>query len=150
MTREYTSLCADLEALIKGFPHKTANLSNAAALIFERLGGVSWAGFYLIEGDTLVLGPFQGRPACIEIKPGRGVCGTAFSRRETVAVPDVREFRGHIACDERSRSEIVVPLIKDGVPVGVLDLDSTETGRFTSEDKEGLEAAAKIITENAF
>ena len=142
---DYESLCVKLAALMDGVPHRTANLANASALIFETLEDLNWAGFYLLEGDTLVLGPFQGRPACIEIPLGRGVCGTAAQEDKTQLVPDVHLFPGHIACDSASNSEIVVPLRVEGEIVGVLDLDSPWPGRFTEEDRDGLEKAAKVI-----
>ncbi len=141
----YPELCAALEALVSGVPHRTANLANASALLFAGLERLNWAGFYLLEGEKLVLGPFQGKPACIEIPLGRGVCGTAAAEGRTVLVPDVHAFPGHIACDGASRSEIVVPLRKNGAVVGVLDLDSPETGRFTQEDRTGLEAFAAVL-----
>ena len=121
---DYPTLNAQLSALIRGMPHRVANLANAAALLYHTLDGLNWAGFYLLEGDTLVLGPFQGRPACIEIPVGRGVCGTAVAEGKTQLVPDVHQFPGHIACDSASNSEIVVPIRADGKIVGVLDLDS--------------------------
>ncbi len=141
----YPELCAALEALVSGVPHRTANLANASALLFAGLERLNWAGFYLLEGEKLVLGPFQGKPACIEIPLGRGVCGTAAAEGRTALVPDVHAFPGHIACDGASRSEIVVPLRKNGAVVGVLDLDSPETGRFTQEDRTGLEAFAAVL-----
>ena len=128
-----------------GVPHRTANLANASALIFETLEDLNWAGFYLMEGGRLVLGPFQGRPSCIEIAVGKGVCGTAVKEGKTQLVPDVHLFPGHIACDSASNSEIVVPLRVGGEIVGVLDLDSPWPGRFTEEDRDGLEKAAKVI-----
>ena len=142
---DYEQLTAALRALTDGVPHKIANLANASALLYERLEDLNWAGFYLIEGGRLVLGPFQGRPACIEIEPGKGVCGTAVQEGRTQLVPDVHLFPGHIACDSASNSEIVVPLRVKGEIVGVLDLDSPWPGRFTEEDRIGLEAAAKVI-----
>ena len=142
---DYESLCLKLTALTDGVPHRTANLANASALIYETLEDLNWAGFYLLEGDTLVLGPFQGRPACIEIPLGRGVCGTAAQENKTRLVPDVHLFPGHIACDSASNSEIVVPLRVNGKVVGVLDLDSPWPGRFTEEDQAGLEAVAEIL-----
>ena len=144
---DYESLCVKLAALMDGVPHRTANLANASALIFETLEDLNWAGFYLLEGDTLVLGPFQGRPACIEIPLGRGVCGTAAQEDKTQLVPDVHLFPGHIACDSASNSEIVVPLRVNGKVVGVLDLDSPWPGRFTEEDKAGLEAVGEILSQ---
>ena len=145
MTKAYESLCDTLSALITGVPHGTANLANASALIMEFLPDVSWAGFYLMEKGMLVLGPFQGKTACIEIPVGKGVCGTAVKENKTQLVPNVHEFPGHIACDSASNSEIVVPLRKGGEIIGVLDLDSTSFGRFTEEDREGLERFSEII-----
>ena len=142
---DYGTLNAQLSALVGGVPHRTANLANAAALLYHTLDGLNWAGFYLLEGDTLVLGPFQGRPACIEIPVGRGVCGTAVAEGKTQLVPDVHQFPGHIACDSASNSEIVVPIRADGQIVGVLDLDSPYIGRFTKEDQAGLEAFVRVL-----
>ena len=143
---DYSLLNERLSALITGVPHPTANLANAAALLWESLEGINWAGFYLREGDTLVLGPFQGKPACIEIPWGRGVCGTAAAENKTQLVPDVHLFPGHIACDSASNSEIVVPLRRpDGTVFGVLDIDSPVRGRFTELDRQGLEAFAGIL-----
>ena len=143
---DYSLLNERLSALITGVPHPTANLANAAALLWESLEGINWAGFYLREGDTLVLGPFQGKPACIEIPWGRGVCGTAAAENRTQRVPNVHSFPGHIACDSASNSEIVVPLRRpDGSVFGVLDIDSPLLNRFTREDQEGLEAFAGIL-----
>ena len=142
---DYGTLNAQLSALVGGVPHRTANLANAAALLYHTLDGLNWAGFYLLEGDTLVLGPFQGRPACIEIPVGRGVCGTAVAEGKTQLVPDVHQFPGHIACDSASNSEIVVPIRADGKIVGVLDLDSPYIGRFTEEDQAGLEAFVRVL-----
>ena len=143
----YSGLCAELDALISGVPHKIANLANASALLYGTLDRLNWAGFYLMEGEKLVLGPFQGKPACIEIPLGRGVCGTAAAENRTVLVPDVHAFPGHIACDGASRSEIVVPLRKNGVVVGLMDLDSPELGRFIEADRSGLEAFANVLQE---
>lgn len=126
-------------------PHSIANLANAAALLWQTLPEINWAGFYLREGETLVLGPFQGKPACIEIPLGRGVCGTAAATEQTQCVPDVHQFPGHIACDCASRSELVVPLRKNGAVIGVLDLDSPIPSRFSEEDRTGLEAFAAIL-----
>ena len=119
-----------------------ANLANASAAIYHGLPFLNWAGFYLFRGTELVLGPFQGKPACVRIALGAGVCGTAALRRQTIVVPDVHEFPGHIACDAASRSEIVVPLLRGETLLGVLDLDSPQPGRFTAADAEGLEAVA--------
>ncbi len=142
---DYRTLNAQLSALVGGVPHRTANLANAAALLYHTLDGLNWAGFYLLEGDTLVLGPFQGRPACIEIPVGRGVCGTAVAEGKTQLVRDVHQFPGHIACDSASNAEIVVPIRAGGKIVGVLDLDSPHIGRFTEEDQAGLEEFARIL-----
>ena len=143
---DYPLLMEQLTALIRGVPHPIANLANAAALLWESLEDINWAGFYLREGDMLVLGPFQGRPACIEIPWGKGVCGTAAAENKTQLVPDVHAFPGHIACDSASKSEIVVPLRRpDGTVAGVLDIDSPVLGRFTEADRQGLEAFARIL-----
>ena len=142
---DYTGLVAQLRALIQGVPHPIANLANAAALLYGALEDVNWAGFYLLEGDCLILGPFQGKPACIEIPLGRGVCGTAARRNETVRVEDVHLFPGHIACDGASRSEIVIPLRRNGIVFGLLDIDSPRLARFTPADQTGLEAFARAL-----
>lgn len=142
---DYSKLNDELKALIDGVPHRIANLANASALLWQELDRINWAGFYLAEGGLLVLGPFQGKPACIEIPFGRGVCGTAAERKETVVVPNVHEFPGHIACDSASESEIVIPIMIEDRLFGVLDIDSPELGRFTERDKEGLETFAAIL-----
>ena len=147
---DYKALNEQLAALVEGIPHRTANLANAAALLYGTLEGINWAGFYWREGDTLVLGPFQGKPACIEIPFGRGVCGTAAAQDRTQLVPDVHRFPGHIACDAASRSEIVVPIRQDGRVAGVLDIDSPQPGRFTEADQEGLEAFVRILEKALF
>ena len=122
-----------------------ANLANVSALIFTTLEDINWAGFYLLEGDKLVLGPFQGNPACVEIAIGKGVCGTAAAKDAVQLVPDVHLFEGHIACDSTSRSEIVVPLHRDGKVVGVLDIDSPSLSRFTEEDRAGLSELCAML-----
>ncbi len=142
---DYTKLNSDLAALIDGVPYKIANLANASALLYDRLDCINWAGFYLLENGKLVLNAFQGKPACIEIAMGRGVCGAAAQLKKTLVVPDVHKFSGHIACDSASNSEIVIPLIKNGLVVGVLDIDSPIYARFDEADKQGLEAFALII-----
>lgn len=142
---DYQALNAQLAALIHGVPHRIANLANAAALLYHGMDGLNWAGFYLLENDTLVLGPFQGKPACIEIPVGRGVCGTAVAKGRTQLVRDVHQFPGHIACDSASNSEIVVPIRADVTIVGVLDIDSPNIGRFTEEDRAGLEAFVEVL-----
>ena len=142
---DYLELERRLTALIHGVPHFIANLSNASALLFDTLEDINWAGFYHMEQGRLVLGPFQGKPACIEIPLNKGVCGAAASSGETVLVENVHEFPGHIACDSASNSEIVIPLWKKGEIWGVLDLDSPLFGRFSEEDQRGLENAARAI-----
>ena len=144
---DYRELNATLKSLIEDVPHKVANLANASALLYERLDRLNWAGFYLIEDGKLVLNAFQGKVACIEIEIGRGVCGSAVAQRETLVVPDVHMFPGHIACDGASNSEIVIPLYKDGEVFGVLDIDSPIFNRFDDGDREGLEEFAKILTD---
>lgn len=136
----YDSLAAQLAALTDGIPYEIANLSNASALLWETLPDINWAGFYKMVDGALVLYPFQGKPACIRIPVGRGVCGTAVAEDRTQLVYDVHQFPGHIACDCASNSEIVVPIHVNGEIWGVLDIDSPSIGRFTEEDKAGLEA----------
>ena len=142
---DYRSLNDTLYSLVDVVPHRIANLANAAALLYCSLEDINWAGFYLLEGNTLVLGPFGGKPACIEIPMGRGVCGTAAAEKRTLLVPNVHEFPGHIACDSASNSEIVIPLFRDGEVIGVLDIDSPRYSRFDERDRVGLEEFAKII-----
>ena len=142
---DYSSLNRQLFSLAAEECGAVPLLANAAALLYHTLPDLNWAGFYLMEGGRLVLGPFQGRPACIEIEVGRGVCGTAVREGRTQLVPDVHMFPGHIACDSASNSEIVVPLRVGGEIVGVLDLDSPWPGRFGEEDRAGLEAFAAIV-----
>ncbi len=136
----YRDLVASLTALLEGESDALANLSNASGLLASALDGINWCGFYLLRGEDLVLGPFQGKPACVRIPLGKGVCGSAAARRETLVVPDVFAFPGHIACDEASRSEIVVPILAGGTLRAVLDVDAPETSRFDTEDRVGLEA----------
>ena len=145
---DYNLLCQQLSALTEGIPHPISNLANASALLWHTLPDLNWAGFYLMEGSKLVLGPFQGKTACIEIPLGRGVCGTAAAEDRTQVVADVHCFRGHIACDSASNSEIVVPLRRDGAVIGVLDVDSPSFNRFTEADRIGLEAFAAILEKN--
>lgn len=141
----YRDLLSQAEGLVHGETDAIANAANLSALIYHGLPGLNWAGFYLLrEGGELVLGPFQGKPACIRIPVGRGVCGTAAERRESVLVPDVHAFPDHIACDAASRSELVVPLVQDGRVLGVLDLDSPLPNRFDAEDQAGIEALAAL------
>ena len=145
MMTDYNTLNATLASLIGGVPHRTANLANASALLYSSLDRLNWAGFYFIEGTVLVLDAFQGKPACIEIPLGKGVCGTAAASDRTVVVPDVHLFPGHIACDSASESEIVVPIRKDGKVIGVLDIDSPVKERFSEDDRVGLEAFVSVI-----
>ena len=143
----YAELETSLRALLEGEHDLVANAANLAALLFWSLPQLNWAGFYLVEprrGD-LLLGPFQGKPACVRIPIGRGVCGTAAARRETVVVPDVHVFPGHIACDSASNSEIVVPIVREGELLGVLDLDSPVPSRFDDADARGLEALVRVF-----
>ena len=141
----YRDLARELEALLTGETDAVANAANAAAAIYHSLPDLNWAGFYFLRDDTLVVGPFQGRPACTRIALGVGVCGTAARERRSILVPDVHAFPGHIACDAASRSELVVPLLRDGGVIGVLDLDSPELGRFDAEDQTGCETLAGIL-----
>jgi len=142
----YRDLASALEGLVAGEPDSIANMANAAALIWETLPEVNWVGFYRNVDGELVLGPFQGRPACIRIKFGEGVCGAAAQTREIQRVEDVHAFPGHIACDSASNSEIVVPLIRDGELIAVLDIDSPRTGRFTQEDEAGCVRLGEILS----
>ncbi|MCD7805382.1 MAG: GAF domain-containing protein [Oscillospiraceae bacterium] len=138
-------LARELEALTDGEDDLIANLSNASAAIFGSLEDINWAGFYALQGDILVLHPFQGKPACIRIPVGKGVCGTAVLKDEAQLVPDVHKFPGHIACDSASNSEIVIPLHANGEIVGVLDIDSPTVGRFTEEGLNGLKLSAEVL-----
>lgn len=142
---DYTFLNEQLDALTKDVPYPIANLANAAALLWESLPDINWAGFYLLDDDALVLGPFQGKTACIKIPVGRGVCGTAVAQNQTQLVADVHQFPGHIACDSASASEIVIPLRNNREIIGVLDIDSPILDRFTDDDRFGLEAFAQIL-----
>ena len=144
----YRDLALALEGLVAGEPDGIANMANAAALIWETLPDLNWAGFYLYKSGELVLGPFQGKPACVRIAIGKGVCGTAAARRETVLVEDVHAFPGHIACDSASNSEVVIPLLRGSELLGVLDLDSPLHARFKPADARGLEALAKIFVKS--
>ncbi len=145
----YRTLLEQAEALIGSERNRTANAANLAALLFHALPDVNWAGFYWRSGDELVLGPFQGMPACVRIRIGQGVCGTAAEQRRSVIVQDVDAFAGHIACDAASRSEIVVPLIRNGELLGVLDIDSPSLARFDDADRRGLEAIAAAFLERS-
>ena len=145
---QYKLMNAQLQALIEDVPHRIANMANASALIFDTLEDLNWAGFYLMENGILVLGPFQGKTACIEIRVGKGVCGTAVERDEIMLVEDVHAFPGHIACDSASNSEIVLPIHANGEIIGVLDIDSPSLARFDEEDREGLAEFVRIFEEN--
>ena len=142
---DYKALNRQLGALTEGVPYRIANLANASALLWEHLQDINWAGFYMMEDGALVLGPFQGKTACIRIPVGKGVCGTAVAESATQLVPDVHLFPGHIACDCASNSEIVVPIRKNGEIIGVMDIDSPIKNRFTEADQEGLEAFVAIL-----
>ena len=142
---DYSLLCRNLSAITDKVPYETANLANASALLWEHLPDLNWAGFYKMIGGKLVLGPFQGKTACIEIEVGRGVCGTAVAENKTQLVYDVHQFPGHIACDCASNSEIVVPIYTKEKIWGVLDIDSPIIGRFSEEDKNGLEEFVKVL-----
>ncbi|HSI67862.1 MAG TPA: GAF domain-containing protein [Planococcus sp. (in: firmicutes)] len=142
---QYSMLSKQLDALLTGETNKIANLSNASSLLNQFLERVNWVGFYLMEEGELVLGPFQGLPACVRIPVGKGVCGTAVSEKKTMLIKDVHEFPGHIACDAASRSEVVIPLVQNGEVIGVLDIDSPELSRFNDEDQEGLELFTEVL-----
>ena len=144
-TVDYALLAAQLQALTDDVPYEIANLSNASALLWEQLPDINWAGFYKMEGVILVLYPFQGKPACIRIPVGRGVCGTAVAQDAVQLVYDVHQFPGHIACDCASNSEIVLPIHVKGEIWGVLDIDSPSIGRFTEEDRIGLEKFVCVL-----
>lgn len=144
-TVDYSLLAAQLASLTEDVPYEIANLSNASALLWENLPDINWAGFYKMEGGILVLYPFQGKPACIRIPVGRGVCGTAVAKNEVQLVYDVHQFPGHIACDSASNSEIVLPIHVNGEIWGVLDIDSPFIGRFTEEDRAGLQKFVDVL-----
>jgi L-methionine (R)-S-oxide reductase len=141
----YQDICEQLQLLLGNEKNFIANAANTSALLFDRLPDVNWVGFYIAEGRELVLGPFQGKPACVRIGVGEGVCGSAAAQRKTIAVSDVNAFPGHIACDVRSKSEIVAPLLNWGKLLGVLDIDSASLNRFDEEDKEGIESVVAVF-----
>jgi GAF domain-containing protein len=145
---QYAQLVAQARALIQGEPDRVANAANLAALVYHALPDLNWAGFYFYDGAELVVGPFQGLPACVRIALDKGVCGAAARTRQTQRVADVEAFPGHIACDAASRSELVVPLVHAGALVGVFDLDSPRVNRFDEEDQQGLEAVAQAFLES--
>lgn len=144
---DYEALEKALRALIQDIPYETANLANASALLWQSLPDINWAGFYKLRGDKLILGPFQGKPACIVIPMGRGVCGRAAAEEKCKRVENVHTFPGHIACDGASNSEIVIPLFCGGALWGVLDIDSPRFSRFSPEDQQGLERFAAVLSE---
>lgn len=144
----YSNLQAQLRSLLEGEPDFIANAANFSSLLYYSFPDLNWAGFYLLKDGELVLGPFQGKPACVRIEMGKGVCGTAAEQRQTILVDNVHEFPGHIACDSASNSEIVVPLISDGQLIGVLDLDSPSLARFDDEDARGLNELVNIFLES--
>ena len=146
ITQNYELLLRQLESILSIETDPVANMANMAAVLFNGLPELNWAGFYVLRGDTLVLGPFQGKPACVRIALGKGVCGTAAQTGQTQVVEDVHKFPGHIACDSASNSEIVVPIYKDGRVWGVLDIDSPLLARFDQTDKTYLEKAVQILT----
>lgn len=141
----YGLLQQQMKSLTDGVPHRTANLANASALLFNSMADVNWVGFYLLEDDKLVLGPFQGKPACIEIPVGKGVCGSCVAQDAPIVVPNVHAFPGHIACDVESNSEMVLPLHVNGKVVGVLDIDSPVLNRFTEMDRIGVQVLVPVL-----
>jgi GAF domain-containing protein len=141
----YEELTRSLVALVENETDALANVANAVSLLAHSLDRVNWCGFYVLRGEDLVLGPFQGKPACVRIPVGKGVCGEAAARRQTIVVPDVNRFPGHITCDPASRAEIVVPVVDEDVLRGVLDVDSPEPGRFDEEDRAGLEKFVAVL-----
>ena len=145
---QYAQLAEQARALVHGEPDRIANAANLSALVYHALPDLNWVGFYFHDGKELVVGPFQGLPACVRIALDRGVCGAAASTRQTQRIADVEAFPGHIACDAASRSELVVPLVHDGKLVGVFDLDSPRLDRFDAHDQDGLEAIARIFVES--
>ena len=142
---DYLRLAQELQALLEGETDLIANAANTAALLFDALPQINWAGFYFLKGAELVVGPFQGKPACVRIPLGKGVCGTAAAERRTLVVSDVHQFPGHIACDAASRSEIVVPLLSGSALLGVLDIDSPQRARFDAADAAGIERLAALF-----
>lgn len=147
MSEVYDHLRKQIEGLVSGSNYWVTDLANVAACLYQGLADVNWVGFYLRRGEELLLGPFQGKPACTVIPMGKGVCGTAAATAQAIVVPDVHAFPGHIACDPQSRSELVVPIVSDGVVLAVIDVDSPLLGRFTTEDRDGLCSIAQILSE---
>lgn len=148
LEEKYNQLSTQLDALLTGEQNVVANLSNTSALLHQFFERINWVGFYLMEDNELVLGPFQGLPACVRIPVGKGVCGTAVQQQASIIVPDVHNFPGHIACDAASRSEIVIPIMKDEQVLGVLDIDSPELNRFSETDRIGLEKVIQILVKH--
>ena len=148
LAKQYDQVTAQLQALLAGESNHIANLSNTSALLNQFLTDINWVGFYLREDDQLILGPFQGLPACVRIPLGCGVCGTSAAEDKTLRIADVHQFPGHIACDAASRSEIVIPLRKNNVVIGVLDIDSPIANRFTEEDQARLEQLVKVLEQH--
>lgn len=148
MTKQYQRINEQLKSLMEDVDYDITNCANASALLFQSLKEINWAGFYFLQGDTLLLGPFQGKTACTKIKAGKGVCGTAVATDQVQRIADVHQFPGHIACDSASRSEIVIPLHRNGTVIGVLDIDSPIENRFQEEDEEGLRAFAEILEQH--
>ena len=142
---DYELTAAQVEALVEGIPYEVANLANISALLWQEMENINWVGFYKMTGGALVLGPFQGKPACVRIAVGKGVCGTAVAQDRVQLVYDVHDFPGHIACDCASSSEIVLPIHVNGEIWGVLDIDSPDVGRFTEEDRTGLEKIVAVL-----
>jgi L-methionine (R)-S-oxide reductase len=147
-SEQYAELAEQASGLLHGEPDRIANAANFSALVYDALDDLNWAGFYFFDGRELVVGPFQGKPACVRIALDKGVCGAAATTRKTQVVRDVHAFPGHIACDAASQSEIVVPLVLDGELIGVFDVDSPKTGRFDDDDRAGMEQLAKIYLES--
>ncbi|MGY1426460.1 GAF domain-containing protein [Lysobacter sp. A289] len=145
---QYADLAAQVRALLAGERDRIANAANLSALVYHALPALNWVGFYFFDGRELVVGPFQGQPACVRIALDRGVCGAAATTRKTQRVADVNEFEGHVACDSASRSELVVPLFRGDELIGVFDIDSPQTGRFDADDQSGMEAIAQIFVES--
>lgn len=146
---DYASLAEELTGLLTGEQDFIANAANTSALLFDALPDINWAGFYFLRNGELVVGPFQGKPACVRIPLGKGVCGTAAANRKTIVVRDVHEFPGHIACDAASQSEIVVPLLRGDELLGVLDIDSPSVGRFDDADRRGIERLASLFVSSS-
>lgn len=150
METDYRPLAKQAEALMENVPYLTANLANISALVYGSFADINWAGFYILENDRLILGPFQGKPACVTVPLGEGVCGTAALENRTLVVEDVHKFAGHIACDSASESEIVLPIHNRGKVWGVLDIDSPIKNRFMQEDKMVLEELIEVLEKKLF